>query len=427
MRFPVERHERPAVVAAFFLFFCVMAGYFAVRPVRDTVGTLLGGERVTSLWTFTWIGSLLLVPIYGAVVARLPRRVFLPWTYGTIAAALVLLATLLPAAGTNLVIGRVFYVFISVLNLFTISVFWSFLLELFRREQTKRLFGVIAAGGTAGALAGPLFTDVAVPSIGNTGVLVVGAGLFVAAIGFQRLLLSVWTGGGSGEPEDVAAADESARAIGGGMFAGIGLVLKSPYMLGISLFVVMLAAVSTVLYFEQLRLVELTYPAVEDRTRVFARMDWIVQSLTIVSQIFLTGRIATRRGLAVLLSMVPTAMIVGFLILAAWNTFPVLAIIFIARRFGEYAFVRPGREMLWAPLDPESKYKAKNIVDVQVYRGADVLAAQIQRAIGWAGFGPQALAVYGSGLAVAWAINAWLIGKRYERLSAVTSATSPSS
>jgi ATP:ADP antiporter, AAA family len=417
MRLPVERHERPAVVAAFFLFFCVMAGYFAVRPVRDTVGTLLGGERVTSLWLFTWAGSLAVVPIYGAVVARLPRRVFLPWTYGAIAAALVLLAALLPAAGTNLAIGRVFYVFISVLNLFTISVFWSFLLELFRREQTKRLFGVIAAGGTAGALAGPLFTDVAVPSIGNAGVLMAGAGLFVAAIGFQRLLLSVWTAGRSGEPEDVAAADESARAIGGGMWAGISLVLRSPYMLGISLFVVMLAAVSTVLYFEQLRLVELTYPAVEDRTRVFARMDWIVQSLTIVSQVFLTGRIATRSGLAVLLSMVPAAMIVGFLILAAWNTFPVLAIIFIARRFGEYAFVRPGREMLWAPLAPESKYKANNIVDVQVYRGADALAAQIQAAIGWAGFGPQALAVYGSGLAVVWAINAWFLGKRYERLS----------
>src|SRR5688572_7470810 len=168
MSLRVERHERPAVVAAFFLFFCVMAGYFAVRPVRDTVATLLGGERVTSLWLFTWAGSLAVVPIYGAVVARLPRRVFLPWTYGAIAAALVLLATLLPAAGTSLTIGRVFYVFISVLNLFTISVFWSFLLELFRREQTKRLFGVIAAGGTAGALAGPLFTDVAVASIGNS-------------------------------------------------------------------------------------------------------------------------------------------------------------------------------------------------------------------------------------------------------------------
>ena len=417
MRFPVERHERPAVIAAFCLFFCVMAGYFAVRPVRDTVGTLLGGDRVANLWLFTWIGSLALVPIYGVAVARLTRRVFLPWTYAVIAVALVILAALLPAAGASLAAGRVFYVFISVLNLFTVSVFWSFMVELFEREQTKRLFGVIAAGGTAGALAGPLFTDFAVRFIGNTGVLFAGALLFVAAIVFQRVLLTVWNGPGT-SGRDPAADDPREQALGGSPLAGIGIVLQSPYMLGISLFVVLLAAVSTVLYFEQLRLVELTFPVAEDRTRVFARMDWIVQSLTIGSQLLITGRIAARRGLGVLLAMVPTAMIGGFLVLAGWHTFPVLAVIFVARRFGEYAFVRPGREMLWAPLDPESKYKAKNIVDVMVYRGADALAAQIQVAIGWAGFGPQVLALYGSGLAVAWAINGWLLGKRYDRLAA---------
>jgi AAA family ATP:ADP antiporter len=417
MRLPVERHERPAVVAAFCLFFCVMAGYFSVRPVRDTVGTLLGGDRVADLWLFTWAGSLAVVPLYGIVVARLPRRVFLPWTYGAIAAALVVLGTMLPAAGTSLGAGRVFYVFISVLNLFTVSVFWSFVLELFQREQTKRLFGVIAAGGTAGALTGPLFTDFAVPLVGNAGILFAGAVFFVAAIGFQRLLLSVWTGAGDGAPDTERENDPREAALGGSPLAGVGIVLRSPYMLGIALFVVLLAAVSTVLYFEQLRLVELTFPAVEDRTRVFARMDWIIQGLTIISQLLLTGRIAARRGLAVLLAMVPAIMIAGFLVLAAWNTFPVLAVIFVARRFGEYAFVRPGREMLWAPLDAESKYKAKNLVDVPVYRGADALAAQFQALLGQAGFGPQTLALYGSGLALAWTINGWLLGKKYESLS----------
>jgi AAA family ATP:ADP antiporter len=417
MSLRVERHERPALVASFLLFFCVMAGYFAVRPVRDTVATLLGGE-VPNLWLFTWAGSLAVIPIYGFVVARLPRRVFLPWTYGAISLALVILATLLPTAGTNLMVGRVFYVFISVLNLFTISVFWSFLLELFRREQTRRLFGVIAAGGTAGALSGPLFTDLSVRFIGNTGVLLTGAALFVAAIVIQRILLAVWVADGSSDPGHDAPVDPRNQAIGGGTFAGISIVLRSPYILGISLFVVLLSAVSTVLYFEQLRLVQATFPAIEDRTRVFARMEWIVQTMTIGSQIFLTGRIASRRGVPVLLSMVPAAVVVGFLVLATWNTFPVLAVIFILRRFGEFAFVRPGREMLWAPLEPEAKYKAKNLVDVQVYRGADALAAQVQAAIGMAGFGPQALALYGSGVAAVWAINGWLVGRRYENLSA---------
>src|SRR5688572_15201132 len=410
----IERHEMPAVVAAFCLFFCVMGGYFAVRPVRDTVGTLIGRDRVADLWVATWIASLAIIPIYGFVVSRFRRGVFLPWTYGFVALALAVVGVALndenSVFGTFFIwsmslfnvfldlvglaegrmdlstgpfaAGQFFYVFISVLNLFIISVFWSFLLELFRTDQTKRLFGVIAAGGTAGALAGPLFTDVTVRAIGNSGVLFVGAALFALAIVCQRMLLSLWMkGDGPNEVHAATPAGVRDRAIGGNPFAGVTLVLRSPYLLSVALFVVLLASVSTFLYFEQLRLVTLTFPDVETRTRVFARMDWIVQSLTIVSQIFITGRIASRRGLVVLLAMVPLAMIFGFLTLAVWNTFAVLAVIFVARRFGEYAFVRPAREMLFAPLDQESKYKAKNFIDVAVYRGADAFVAQLQRAI----------------------------------------------
>jgi AAA family ATP:ADP antiporter len=405
----VERHELPAVVAAFCLFFCVMGGYFAVRPVRDTVGTLIGSERVADLWMATWAASLATIPIYGAVVSRFRRAVFLPWTYGAVSVALALVGIALRGEG-NIAVAQFFYVFISVLNLFIISVFWSFLLELFRSEQTKRLFGVIAAGGTAGALAGPLFTDVAVRTIGNSGVLFLGAALFAVAVVCQRLLLALWTSGRGPAPTDTAARD---RVIGGNPIAGVTIVLRSPYLLGIALFVMLLASVSTFLYFEQLRLITLTFPDEEARTRIFARMDWMAQSLTIVAQIFVTGRIAARRGVALLLTIVPVALIFGFLILAAWNTFAVLAVIFVARRFGEYAFVRPGREMLWSPLDRETKYKAKNFIDVPVYRGADALVAQLQQAVGNAGFGPQAIALLGAATAAAWAINGGWLGRRH--------------
>ena len=410
----VERHEMPAVIAAFFLFFCVMSGYFSIRPVRDTIGSLMGRDRLADLWIATWIASLAVVPIYGGLVARFRRSVFLPWTYGAIAAALVFVGIAFPTEGSSPFVGQFFWVFISVLNLFIISVFWSFLLELFRSEQTKRLFGVIAAGGTAGALAGPLFTDFAVETVGNAGILFVGAGLFVGAILCQQTLLRIWKGDAATVPNAERPRGERDRAIGGNWLAGVSIVARSPYLLGIATFVFLLATANTWLFFEQLRLVEAVFPDPEARTRVFARLDWIVQSLTIVSQLFLTGWIASRFGLVVLLTVSPLAMVAGFSVLAIWNTFSVLAVVIVLRRFGEYAFVRPGREMLWSPLDPETKYKAKNFVDVPVYRGADAAIAQLQQAIGNAGFGPQVIAMLGVVTAVLWAINGWWLGRRHD-------------
>jgi len=406
---PIEPHETPAVVAAFCLFFCVMGGYFAVRPVRETVGTLLGRERVADLFVVTWVASLAIVPLYGVIVARFRRSIFLPWTYGTVALALALIGVALRGDGIDILVGQFFYVFISVLNLFLISMFWSFLLELFDSGQTKRLFGVIAAGGTAGALIGPLIADLSVAHIGNSGVLFVGASLFACAIAAQRVLLTIWH---ERSPAAVPAARE--RPIGGNPFSGFTLVLKSPYLLGIALFVVLLATVNTLLYFEQLRLVEAAFSDPTERTRVFARLDWIVQSLTILSQLFLTGRIAARFGVTALLTIVPLAMVFGFLSLAISGTFAVLAVVFVLRRACEYAFVRPGREMLYAPLTNEIKYKAKNVNDVPVYRGADALAAQVNNAVVSAGFGAAVVAMLGVGVAAAWSLVGWWLGRRFE-------------
>ncbi len=415
----------PAVIAAFCLFFCVMAGFFSIRPVRDTVGSMMGREPLADLWFVVWIVSLMVIPLYGGLVSRFRRSVFLPWIYAFVVASLIVVGISLRDGQPSVLVGQFFWVFMSVLNLFIISVFWSFLLELFRSDQSKRLFGVIAAGGTAGALAGPLFTDFTVEMTGNSGVLFVGAGLFTGAIICQGALITIWRG--ISNPAALGAGHEieaRERAIGGNPFAGVWIVARSPYLLGIAMFVVLLSTASTFLYFEQLRLVEIAYPEPAARTRVFARLDWIVQSFTIVSQIFLTGRIASRLGLVVLLSMVPTAMIVGFGALAVWNTFPVLAVVFVARRFGEYAFVRPGREMLFGPLDRETKYKAKNLIDVPVYRGADALSAQVQQGVEGMGFGPQTIAAMGVGTAVLWAINGWWVGRRHDDAAGVAE-TSP--
>ena len=419
----VERRELPTVLTAFFLFFCVLGGYFAVRPVRETMGTIIGRDRVADLWLATWIVSLAIVPLYGAIVAKVRRSVFLPLIYGFVAVALAAVGGVLQAQPESVVVAQFFYVFISVLSLFLVSVFWSFLVELFDSRQAKRLFPVIAAGGTAGALVGPLFTDLTARTIGNGGILFVGAAMFVLAVVLQGILIRLWKYGPEIRPDSGDAHDKTRdRAIGGNPFAGITLVLRSPYLLGIAAYVTLLATANTFLYFEQLRLVEVTFSDTQTRTSVFARIDWVVQSLTILAQLFITGRIASRLGVVVLLTIIPVAIFFGFVALAIWNTFTVLAVVIVLRRSGEYGFVRPGREMLWSPMTKETKYKAKNFIDVPVYRGADAAVAQLQRGIEGAGFGAQVVALFGAAAAIIWAVNGWWLGRRHDMAAAEENA-----
>jgi AAA family ATP:ADP antiporter len=406
----IEPKELPAVVTAFVLFFCVLGGYFAVRPVRETVGTILGGDRVSDLYLVTWVASIAIVPLYGWACSKFRRSAFLPWIYGVVALSLAGVGVAFDGDSTSAAVGEFFYVWISVLNLFIVSVFWSFLLELYDAEQTKRLFGVIAAGGTAGALVGPLLTDLIVGVVGNSGVLFMGATFFVVAIACQRALLRIWAEARLGGGEK--AAD---RPMGGNPFAGFSLLLKSPYLLGITLFVILLASVNTFLYFEQLRLVSETFTDNAERTQVFARLDYIVQTLTIVLQLFITGRVASRLGVVALLTIVPVVMVGGFIGLALANTFGVLAVVFVARRVGEYAFIRPGREMLFSVVDTETKYKAKNLIDVPVYRGGDALSAQVKTALEAGGLASAGVALLGAALAAAWALNGWWLGRRQAR------------
>ncbi len=417
----IEPGEVKTVVTAFLLFFCVLGGYFAVRPVRETVGTILGSDRVSDLYVVTWIVSLAVVPLYGWACTKFRRSAFLPWIYGVVALSLVGVGVALAADETNTVVAQFFYVWVSVINLFIVSVFWSFLLEMFDASQTKRLFGVIAAGGTTGALVGPLLTDLTVTWIGNPGVLFMGAGFFVVAIFCQRRLLGVW----AGMPIDPAAPRAPDRPMGGNPFSGFTLVLKSPYLLGIALFVILLASVNTFLYFEQLRLVSETFTDNEQRTQVFARLDYIVQGLTVLLQLFVTGRVASKLGVVALLTIVPVIMVGGFLSLAAVNTFAVLAVVFVIRRVGEYAFIRPGREMLFSLVDTETKYKAKNLIDVPVYRGGDALSAQLKTGLEAGGLSMAGVAVLGAALAAAWALNGWWLGRRQATGGAALKASPP--
>ncbi len=411
---PVDGAEARIVIIGFLLLFCVLGGYFAVRPVRETIGTILGREATQNLWLFTAFFAILIVPFYGWLVGHIRRTVLLPAIYGLMSAAFVVTAIVFKNDPENEILARVFYVGISVMNLMLVSVFWSFMLEILSSEQTKRLFGLIAAGGTTGALVGPLLTSLFVTRIGNEGVLYIGAVMFAAAVVLQRLLIAQWhklfPGGAAGN-----SVTERDRALGGNPFAGFMLVMRSPYLLGIMLFIVGVSAINTFLYFEQLQLVEERFEEITKRTQVFASLDAIVQGLVVLSQLFLTGFIATRLGVTVLLVTVPIVMVFGLTVFAISGTFIVLAVAMVIRRWGEYAFIRPGREMLFSKVDKESKYKAKNLLDVAVYRIADAGFAQLKKFLEAIGMSGPAEAMTTAGIAALWAVNGWWLGRRHEK------------
>jgi ATP:ADP antiporter, AAA family len=414
--FPVDGPETRIVITGFFLLFCVLGGYFAVRPIRETIGTVLGREATQNLWAFTALASLIFVPLFGWLVARVRRSILVPTIYGFIALAFVLTAQLFASGPPGPMTARVFYVLISVLNLLLVSVFWSFILEILTGEQSKRLISLIAAGGTLGALIGPGATALFVKSIGNSGVLYVGAGMYFVAVILYRVLLVQWrriAPDAAGSKE--ITLSEREKALGGNPFAGFMLIARNKYLLGIALFIAGISAINTFLYFEQLEQVSDKFEELAARTQVFASLDTIVQSLVMLTQLTLTGFIATRIGVIALLVTVPFVMAFGLTVYAAFDTFSVMAAAMVLRRWGEYALIRPGREMLFSVVDKESKYKAKNVCDVAVYRVADAAFAQIKKLLDGIGMGGTAQALTAAAVAALWAVNGWWLGKRHDK------------
>jgi AAA family ATP:ADP antiporter len=403
-----EPHEVPAVLGGHVLFFLLFAGYFMLRPVRETFGIAGGVDNLQWLFTGTFVATLVVVPLYGWVASRMPRRRLLPILYTFSAVVMAGFATSLAIDPDNVWTARAFYIWLSVMNLFVISVAWSLMADLFEPEQGHRLFGQIAAGASLGGLAGPLLSGLLVAPLGEAGLLYFSAFLLLATLPCVRYLLS-WH-----DRHCRPNAAERRDRIGGSIWAGLTLIARSPYLLAISAFVLLLTTASTFLYFEQARIVEAAFPDRTAQTQVFASIDVAVQSLTILVQIFLTGRIARRLGVTVLLVAVPATMMFGFGLLALAATFPMLAFVMIVRRVGEYALVRPGREMLFTSVDDETKYKAKNAIDTFVYRGGDAIA-------GWAYAGIVAVAttgtvaLAGAALAGLWAAVGYAIGRRHDR------------
>ncbi|MDO9318263.1 MAG: MFS transporter [Gammaproteobacteria bacterium] len=456
--------EEAALGWSFAYYFCLLCAYYILRPIRDEMGVAGGVDNLAWLFTGTLLGMLLIHPVFSALVRKLPRNQFVPLIYRFFIVNLVLFFTLfqLISEENRIWIGRIFFIWVSVFNLFVISVFWSFMTDLYRSAQSKRLFGILAVGGTAGAIMGSSITSALVSVLGPMNLLLVSALLLEAAARVSNrlekseeslalaalrdemedsgnlernsILATPSSNDGNVEPtneqkSDVikAVAAKQSEIIGGGVFEGVVDVLKSPYLIGIAVLMLMFTITSTYLYFMQAEIVNGASQDSSVRTRLFANIDLIVNIITLVTQLFLTGRLLKWMGIGFSLAFLPVVSLVGFSILGVAPALTVLVVLQILRRAGNYAIQRPAREVLYTILPRTEKYKAKNFNDTFVYRVGDQVGAWSYTWMGWLGLGVSGLAFSMVPVSAAWLVLVLWLGRRYRNSNCMSPGKIPES
>jgi AAA family ATP:ADP antiporter len=406
----IEPREIKAVAASFAFFFFLMASYFILRPLRDTMGTVYGVAHLQELFTGTFIVSFIVAPVYAGIASRVRLAAFLPWVYGFIALTMVGFYFAFAADENSRWTAAAFYVWLSTFNLLTISVFWSMMADIFSKPQAKRLFGFIAAGGTIGTIAAPTFTVLFVGAVGTNNLLLISAAGFLATALLVRVV--------EREKRKLAADDPEAqqtsldRKLGGNPFDGFVLLFKSPYLLMIALFLLLMTWISTVIYFQLADTIAHEFASKAARTQAFAAIDLAVNSAAVLIQLFGTGRFIRRFGVTTGLLLNPVIMAIAFLGVAFSPVLLVLGGIQVVRRVAEYAIAKPSRDMLFTVVDQQAKYKAKNVIETVVYRFGDLTSSWISSVI--LPFGVPGLAVFGIVISLFWFPVAFLLGRRYE-------------
>jgi AAA family ATP:ADP antiporter len=391
----MKRGEMPLALLSVLFFFCVMCGYYFLRPLRDAMGVSSGMDNLRWLFVVTSVASLIIVLAFGGVVARMNRRKFIPVAYGFVIACLILFASLLiadGAAGGGLIgtdsetwvaraIGYTFYVWLSSINLFVTSLFWAFMVDIFNVDQGKRIFAFIGIGGTFGALVGGWATVVIGGATDSVylpaGLMLIGAALFGAAIVIMLILDRMALASAHSHltadaqvmaPRETAPADR----IGGTFLDGAKAVATSPYLLGIGLYIVLMAVSNTIIYFAGANIILTSTDTFSQRLAGFGLFDALTQVATVLTQIFVTSRLIKKLGVGWTLAILPLVTMGGFAILSIWTLYGVMAVFQAAHRATRYAISRPARETLFSVVSPAEKYKAKPVVDVFLYRFGDV-------------------------------------------------------
>jgi AAA family ATP:ADP antiporter len=404
---PATPQELAAALWSFGYFFALLAGYYVLRPLRDQMGIAGGVRNLPWLFIATFLTLLIAQPFYGALVARLPRARFIPIVYHFFVANLALFWVLLTFNIEPVIVARVFFVWLSVFNLFALAVFWSFMADVFSAEQGKRLFGFIGAGGTAGALLGPIITIWLSVPLGPVNLLI------AAAIFLELAVFCVYRL----EHAAVVHAGESReqRPIGGNAFAALPEVVRSPYLLGVALWVSLLSFGATIVYLQQAAIVSATVHGAGQQTRIFASIDLAVSLLSLATQVFATGQFLKRFGTGIAAGALPAVYVVGFVAIALSPTLMVVLAVQVFQRWMNFAIANPARQVFFTVLDRSEKYKAKNLIDVVVYRGSDALYAWVYEALGALGLKLGAIALVAWPVVAGWLVLSVVLGRAQER------------
>jgi len=402
----VERNEIAALLWSFAFFFFVLCAYYIIRPLRDEMGVSLGPARLQWLFSAVFVVMLAAVPLFGWVVSSFARRRIVPIVYGFLIANLLAFWGLFAAGVHGTLVAGTFFVWVSVFNLFVVSLFWSLMADLYRSEQARRLYGFIAAGGSAGALAGPLLTQSLVGVLGATNLLLVSALLLLAATQAALALRRLFSG--------VAGRQSEERPLGKGLLAGAIAVWRSSYLFHIALWILLANLISTLFYLEQARIVGETLADRTQRVQLFARLDLAVSIATILAQVFLTPRVLARFGLAAAIAVLPSFAALGLIGLALSPTLIVIVSILAIERALAFAISNPALKVLYTVLAPEAKYKAQNFNDTVVFRGGDAASGWIFNSLAKSlGLSLASVAVLSLPLALLWLLLSLRLGRQH--------------
>ena len=406
-----EPYEVRAVTLSMLYFFFLFGSYSVIKPVRDAMGTVYGVAHLQELFTATLLASLAFAPLYSGLASRIRLASFLPWVYGFVGLTiLAFYAMFVSGQYQDRWLAAGFYVWVSTFNMLIISVFWTFMADLYSRTQAKRLFGFVAAGGTLGGIVGPALATLLATQIGNNNLMLISAAGFGITAVLVRMLAN--------EKQQLVAAGPDAQRtslkhrLQGGPLDGFRLLLRSPYLLLLALFLLLMTWISTIVYFQLGHLLTKAFSSREARTQAYGMIDLAVNSCAVLIQLFGTGRIIARFGVGTGLLLNPFIMVIAFLAIAFSPVLLLLGGIQILRRVAEYAVAKPTREMLFTVVDQESRYKAKNVIDTVVYRFGDFSSAWVSAAI--LPYGVTGLAIFGVIASAIWFPIAYLLGKRYE-------------
>ncbi|MDB4158648.1 MFS transporter [Gammaproteobacteria bacterium] len=407
----IEEREIKAVIFSFLFVVVLMSAYYILRPVRDAMASDWTDAEVSWLWTINFFISTAIVALYGLMVSKFRFRLLVPVMYGIFAGSFVIFYVLASISDDRTIIDKAFYVWVSVFSLFHISVFWSFMSELFSKEQSGRLFGIIAVGASVGGLIGPSITAFFSVSLGTDNLMLIASMMLLIPIPIIFYLQKLKVTDLNNEELDLTTPNQS---IGGSPFAGFKMFFSNPYLLLIGLFIFLYTGISSFVYFELKNL--LSDLSRSERSVIWAQMDLAVNILAISAGLFATGRIVTRFGMPLTIALVPVMICIGLLVLAISPFLGVVVMLQIIRRAGNYAVTRPAREMLFTLVDQETRFKAKPVIDIVAYRGGDMLMAWLFTGLTQGlGLGLAAVAAFGAGMAALWSLVGIYLGRWFER------------